>query len=288
MDTSANHQRIFVRPSRGNPFVHAMPTGCGVFRALRSRILLCSLLIGIGLLNGCSPSKTKQEVWTAKPQVIWADLCNTNVQWHHNSYTLLTNGPTKGLFPAEIAVTRVAREQDENNPAITRRRLLRDPQNEFLQWNKTLDDQMAISAVFPIAERDLGGAEPGPDHINAAMRALQADLGLIYAFNEISESKSEMFGALYDTSLGWPVAVIHASAETVNPPEGDDPENQEAHEELTAWETDSRALTRHKFDRLVYACVRELIMRDQPADVSAPEGWVPVGPIMPVQWPPAN
>ncbi len=287
MDAEVFDHRMFDGPSWASSILQALLSMLRRSGVVGSRSLMCFVLAGVGLVGGCSHNTEEVKTWTAKPQVIWADLCNQNVEWHHNTFTLLTNGPTKGLFPAELAVTRIAREQDEANAPHLRRRLLRDPRNEFLQWNRTLDDQMAVSAVFPIAERDLGGAEPDPDRINAAMRALQADLGLIYAINEVSETRSEMFGALYDTSLGWPVAVIHAAAESVRPPEEDD-DAEEAYEELTMWETDSRALARDKFERLVYACVRELIMRDRPADVSAPEGWVPVGPIMPVQWPPGN
>lgn len=286
MSTNVLHNRIFLGPGERPTILKAIPARLLDSGSAASGSLVCLVFASLGLLNGCSQNKEK--VWTAPPQVIWADLCNQNVQWFPNSYTLLTNGPTKGLFPAELAVTRVAREKDEKDPLQIRKRLLRDPRNEFLQWNKTLDDQMAVSAVFPIAERDLAGAEPDPDRINAAMRALQADLGLIYAFNEVSETESELFGALYDTALGWPVAVMHARAESVRRPDENDKEAMEAYEELTLWETDSRALARDKFDRLVYACVRELIMRDQPADVSAPKGWVPVGPIKPVQWPPRN
>lgn len=252
----------------------------------RIRNAMCMLLAGLAAVGGCAHRDA--ESWTRPPQVNWADLCNANVHWRRNHFTLLTKGPTKGMFPAEIAVTRISREEDETRQGIVRAKLVRDPRNEFLQWNRTFDDQMAISAVFPVAQRDLGGGDPTPERINAAMRALHAGIGLIYAFNQVSEHESEMFGTLYDASLGWPLATIHASAKSLTPPakQDDDDEAEDAYEDLTMWEKDSHALARQAFERLFYACIRELIMRDQPAEVTAPDGWVPVGPIMPVQWPP--
>jgi hypothetical protein len=204
----------------------------------------------------------------------------------NNEYRVLAPRPTHGLFPANLAVTRVSLETTEDDGESTQPQLFADPRNEFLQWNSALDDQMAVSEVFPIAQRDLGGGEAEPEQILAAFKALDARLALLYAVNELSESETEMFGALFDTTTAEPVAAIHAQAVSVTPPE-DDPE-REKDDVLDLWETDSRALVRARFEKLVHKCFRELIRGDEPAAVEAPTGWTPAGPTRPAEWPPRH
>jgi hypothetical protein len=157
--------------------------------------------------------------------------------------------------------------------------LVRDPRNEFLMWNSAFDDQMAVSEVFPVAPRDLGGAEVDPQQIVAATRALDAGIAMVYAVNELSETETEMFGTLYDTEAAEPIAAFHAQAESITPTEDSD-------NAPNLWLVDSKALVRAKFERFAHACVRELILHDQPAPLETPTGWTPAGPIMPVEWPP--
>ena len=138
---------------------------------------------------------------------------------------------------------------------------------------------MAISEVFPIDQRDLGGASAEPEQIVAAWRGLHARVGIVYAVNGLSETGTEMIGALYDVAAAKPIAAMHAQAFSIIPPKGDD-------EPADLWETDSRALVRAEFERHVYECLRELISRDVPALLESPDGWTPPGPIRPVEWPP--
>ena len=222
--------------------------------------------------------------WTAKPHVEWSDITPRPVAGLNNEYRILTTQPTMGLFPANMAVTRVSLEREEGHGTTPQPKLYADPRNEFLQWNTTFDDQMAVSEVFPIDQRDLGGGEADPIQILAAFRALHARIGMIYAVNELSETESEMFGALFDNASTEPVAVIHAQEVSVEPPK--DEANKE--EPKSLWETDSRALVRAKFAKLTHACVRELIRKDQPAVIEAPTGWTPAGPVRPVEWPPRH
>jgi hypothetical protein len=206
-----------------------------------------------------------------------------------NGFHILIPQPTTGLFPAAMAVTRVAFEVPTgdlygyNDPRVAEspRRLYADPQNEFLQWNRAFDSLMAVSEVFPIVERDLGGGHAEPAQILAAFRALHAKLGLIYAVNEITADEAEMFGVLYEVENGRTLAAIHARAESVIP----FAERVEG-SEFDLWETDARAIVRTRFEKLLFACIRELIIHDQPERTEVPEGWTPAGPIMPVEWPP--
>ena len=232
---------------------------------------------------GCHAPK-HEAPWTPKSRVEWSDITTRPVAGLNNEYRILTTQPTMGLFPANMAVTRVSLETEEERGTTPRPKLYADPRNEFLQWNTTFDDQMAVSEVFPIDQRDLGGGEADPIQILAAFRALHARIGMIYAVNELSETESEMFGALFDNASTEPIAVIHAEAVSVEPPKDD--ANKE--EPKSLWETDSRALVRAKFAKLTHACVRELIRKDQPAVIEAPTGWTPAGPVRPVEWPPRH
>ncbi len=239
---------------------------------------LTALAVG-ALTHGCAEKHV--DAWTPKPLVQWADISARGVAIPTNSYEITTPKPTHGLFPAAMSVSRIAiTDGDEENP-MPRPRLLRDPRNEVLQWNSAFDDQMAISEVFPIAQCDLGGSDAYPEQVLAAMHALNAQIGLVYGMNELSESETEMIGVLFETSSGKPVASFHAQAVSKHPSKEErdrDPED--------LWECDSKALVRERFERIVHTCVRKLIANDLPADVETPEGWIPAGPIRPVRWPP--
>ena len=229
------------------------------------------------LTVGCA-AKTV-EFWTPSPQVCWEDLSTRPVEPVHDGYRIIKAEPTRGLFPASIGVTRVALQTNGEKTAARPKHLLRDPRNEFLRWNSAFDDQMAVSEVFPIDQRDLGGAAAEPEQIVAAWRGLHARIGFVYAVNQLSETGAEMIGALYDVASAEPIATVHAQAFSIIRPEED-------HGPADLWETDSRALVRAEFARHVYECLRELISRDVPALVESPEGWTPPGPIRPVEWPP--
>jgi hypothetical protein len=234
----------------------------------------------IAFAAGCAEKRV--EMWTPKPTVQWENITTRQVEPPiGDEYRVLTGEPTHGLFPASISVTRVAIGTGDEATVPGVPYLLNDPRNEALQWNSAFDDQMAISEVFPIAKRDLGGADAEPEQILAAMHALGARIGLIYAVNEVSEMETQMIGALYETATARPLASFHAQAvSTVPLDEKREPDPDDL------WETDSKALVRDKFERIVHRCVRRLIADDQPAEIETPDGWTPAGPLRPTQWPP--
>jgi hypothetical protein len=243
----------------------------------RRLVALGCLAVLSGGLAACSTtSKTPPAHWSARPAVVWNQVCENPVAPPQNGYRVVLAEPTTGLFPANMAVTRVAIAEEGTRAG--KPMLFADPRNEFLQWNRAFDDQMAVSEVFPIDQRDLGGGPAEPVQILAACRALHARLGLIYAVNETSPFESEMIGALYDTRQGRLLAVIHAEAHSVTPTNPDLP--------LGPWETDSRALVRKNFEEYTYSAVYELIQQDRAVRSDPPEGWIPAGPIKPVEWPP--
>ena len=258
--------------------------------ARRVAALNCGVLVVVAALTltGCAEKKA-QVCWSPAPRVAWSDVTETPAETPRDAYRILTDAPTQGLFPAAVGVTRIAVNVDGAPTAMadtiaidsdSRLLLHRDPRNEFLRWNSSFDNQMAVSEVFPIAQRDLGGDQVAPRRINDAFHALDARVGLVYGVNELSACETEMFGAIYETATARPLALVHAQAASVPPlndADADDP-----------WKHDSRALVRARFERLVHGCMRELIRNDEPAPVAPVEGWVPVGPIMPVEWPPKH
>lgn len=240
------------------------------------------------MLAGCAP-RERVHSWHPQPPVPWEYVSAQSLEPVRNGFRILIPQPTTALFPASIGVTRVAIEPPTgdlfgfNDPLIARsvRRLYADPRNEFLQWNRAFDELMAISEVFPIKERDLGGGPAEPGQILAAFNALHAKLGLIYAVNEKTADQAEMFGVLYEAESGRQLAVIHAEAESLVPFD-----ERVEDSELNLWETDARAIVRQRFERLLFACLRTLIRHDQPELIEAPEGWKPAEPSRPVEWPP--
>lgn len=248
------------------------------------------LLVVLAVMGGCAAQK-KVAPWTPKPLVQWEDISTHAFPPVRNGYYIFIQQPTTGLFPTAMGVTRMVIDPPLGDPfgyndprlAPSARCLLTDPRNEFLQWNRAFDNLMAVSEVFPIRERDMGGAEAEPRQILAAFQALDAHLGLIYALNELTPTKLEMFGVLYDSRAGRPIAALHAEAVSTTAPE-----EQPQKEPIDLWETDARARVRERFERLVHACLSELIRFDQPDQPKSIRAWTASGSARPVEWPPRH
>ncbi len=241
-----------------------------------TRFLLAIAAPAVLLAAGCA-SRSRDTAWTPSPRVGWSDLTSAPVTPVHDGYALVAKTGSVGRFPASIGVTRLAIEERDSRRTPV---LPGKPKNEFLTWNRAFDELMAVSSVFPVAQRDLGGAEAEPQHIVAAFRALHAELGLIYAMNSLSEHETEMIGVLYDSDTMTPLALIAAHAVSTLP---ESPDERDA---ADPWKHDSRALVREKFVEQCFRCVRELVLADKPERIDVPAGWIPSGPSRPVQWPP--
>ncbi len=226
---------------------------------------------------------------TCMRAVTWSAVGTVPTPPPCNRYYILGDGPTRALFPASVGVTRVAARDsaghaDTDRDVIVASDLLTlspDPRNEFLQWNTAFDHLKGVSEVFPVGQRDLGGAAVETVNVLAAMRTLRARVGLIYAVNELSGSRSEMFGVLYDTHTYQPLSVIHAAADSAVPA---DRRSRRA----DPWQSDSRVRVRTRFAELVTEVMRELILRDQPAGVEPTTGWTPAPLFAPPDAPASN
>jgi hypothetical protein len=262
-------------------------------------------------LTGCASSRKQVEVWEPKPIVAWYDIAPVEVQALVDHYRIVVTRPTKGLFPANIGVTRVGLLPLDSELRQVVPVIRKDPRNEFLRWNASFDDQMAISEVFPIDQFDLGGGIAEPEQIVAAFNALDARLGLVYAVNELNADETEIIGVIYDVPAFRPIAYLHTSAKSIVPvdpkskggakvvtptipvdqTEADEHAQVKVRESASKeppnlWETDSKALARRKFEQMLYACMFELIQFDEPEVVDVPDGWKPVAPARPAAWPP--
>lgn len=256
-------------------------------RDCRARTGWLSVTMGVAMAAGCATKKQKPEdVWIAPPYVGWADVSSQPVPEVTDEYRLLQTEPSKGLFPAAIAVTRVSRERaDEDRPeAPPRPRIALHPKNETLRFNAAFDDLVAVSEVFPIAQRTLGGGEAVPSQILAAYRALDARIGLIYAVNELARDRTEIIAVLYEVRTGKPLACYHCAETSKLPPEDAEKNSRK----IDYWKTDSRALARRSFEKLVHASLRELILRDEPAPLEDKSGWTPIVPPLRPEWPPTR
>lgn len=245
----------------------------------------------LAIAGSCCRTEKPVEEWTMKPVALWSAVSTPPIQPVRNGYRILVPQPTEGIFPATLAITHVAiedpdlEEHDDGDAGAGDITIAGEPylpphpKNEFLGWNSSLDNLMAISEVFPIVSRDLGGGTAEPEQILAAFRALHGKLGVIYAANELSRTKTEMFGVLYEVETGDRIASLHVEA-TSEEPDPDIPGD--------LWENDSRAKARARFAEVLHACIRDLILNDKPAAVETPTGWTPTGPVRPVEWPPRN
>ena len=83
---------------------------------------------------------------------------------------------------------------------------------------------------------------------------------------------------MFDTAIAEPIATFHVFAESPLMGEEDDGAD--------LLDTHATALARSNFERVVRACVHELIRRDLPVDVEPPRGWTPAGSMAPAVWPP--
>lgn len=230
--------------------------------------------------TGCSQKSIQP--WSPKPLVLWEDICTRPIPQTINTFRIIKTEQTRGLFPASMAVTRIGIDAEQMSDPGVRVRLVTNPRNEFLQWNTALDDQMAISEVFPIRDEDLGGRRITMDLLFDAAVALDAQLGLVYAVNELRQDRTEILGVIYDLESTQALAVIHSQATSL------DTDGTKGKDAPSLWKTDSSALARAQFDRLLHACIRELIIQDQPPPVVVPAGWPSSFRPQPAVWPPVR
>ena len=237
------------------------------------------LAVFLSAATGCATPK-RAEVWTPAPRVLWGDIATEPVPTPIEGFVVSDKHPTSGLFPASLAVTRVAVAEDETRVLGVRPILFADPRNEFLQWNLAVNDQMAVSEIFPIGPSSVGGGPVDPEQVLATFRALGARLGLVYAVNELSENETEILGILYDVEAVQPLATMHSRATSTAPAK------ELEKQDLDRWENDSKALARRDFEKSIRTCIHQLIVHDEPPTTARKAGWDSMNGRRTVEWPP--
>lgn len=245
---------------------------------VKSGAIIKGSIVSVLLLTGCAAKKSPP--WIPPPRVHWQHLSTTPLTTVYDGYVILEERPSTGRFPAALAVTKINVTRDYNDDGSELAFIAPKPKNEFLMWNSVFEKHMAVSEVFPIAHRNLGGGPANSDRITDAFRALDARIGLIYGTNRLDKDHTEMIGVLYDIPSAKPIASIHAQARSSYPSASDKGTN------VDLWATDSRARARERFQTNVCACMRELIARDTPHSMDVPSGGIPAGPVRTVSWPP--
>jgi len=244
--------------------------------------LLQAVALGFCLLGCASPKMEK--VWIPPSRVNWLDIGTKTIEPPHNNFVIFDDQQSEGRFPCSLAVSRMkALDTGDGQPERTLS-IPATPRHDFLVWNSTFDDLLALSETFPVVNEDLGGYQASPPLVLSAARALGAGLCMIYAVNQSSPSNYEMMGVIYETATSKPIAAIHSKAQSIPPFEG---EKRDSYN-VDAWEFEARALALARFNALTRRCMRELIARDIAKKVDVPTGWKRKQPLHPTQWPPRD
>ena len=250
----------------------------------------CAALACIG--TGCE-KRAEVEFSATDPVLDWPNLDLPDTLDLEDDYTLLVTEPTTGLFPAAVAVARVRADYLGDDPEATRLKMNTEPEAELLPWNSLLDDQRAVSSVFPVKPIALQGEDVTVKHLLRTASAMRASLCLVYATADLSENESEVRGALFDTEDLRPLAVLHARAriDDLDTALAELPEPAPWNPEYFHAAKDPRyhdppGMAIYKFESMVRKCVVTLREGDTPFENLPTDGWVPERPPDALLWPP--
>ncbi|MBN1514903.1 MAG: hypothetical protein JXB13_23025 [Phycisphaerae bacterium] len=248
------------------------------------------ILAGLSLaLLGCEKRKELPFMPTA-PVVLWRDLSGRQANLPQDTFTLLVDEPTEGLFPASLAVARLAGVQ----PAGAGPRFAADhglvlstaPAHELLRWNAAFDDVRLVSEVFPLSQMSLNGRSACVSTLMESAAAMTGRICLVYSITDLTPSESEIKGVLYRVSTQQPVAAVHARGAYYPPPDDEDDEDTRDNFQKLLEPRSARLVAEARFLSLTRACLLALRDNDRPAKPEIEEGWVPQGPLAPPIWPP--
>ncbi len=239
---------------------------------------------------GCVKKAEIQFVAT-DPVLQWQDLQLPDDVEVHDGYTLLEEQQTTGLFPTAVAVVRIRADYTDAGPPATMLELNTEPETELLPWNSLLDDQRAISGVFPIKPIALQGEDVTVEHLLKTAEVMKASVCLIYATADLSQTESEVRGAIYDARRLKPLAVLcaHARIENLDEALADLPKPAPMEPRYFDAAKDPRyhdapGMAIYKFEALVRECVIALRKNDTPLENQPTEGWMPQPPPDGVFW----
>ena len=254
---------------------------------MRNRIsLLSGALLALIPLCGC---ETREGIVFTPTyiDVTWQQLWADAPALGTNGFQLAVQSPTRGLFPASIAVARLAVQTDGLGE---RSELVLDmtPEVDFLSWNSVFDELRSISEVFPLNQIAMNGSEINSANVIDAAAALEAKLCLIYTEIQPNLHEAEMRGVLVDVPERRLVAALRWRSFVVEPIPWDEryPTSVSGEEIEEQEKQDPQLQSVHRFQSSMEDCLLALMANDLPSDRIQPEGWVPSRPLGPAIWPP--
>ncbi len=236
-------------------------------------------LISMGVV-GCSQRNNDAYAPPAEPAG-WSDLSPGATVTSDEGYRMLVPQATEGLFPASLAVARMAQSPYNNDQLV----LAMKPEVDFLAWNSVFDDFRSVSEVFPLNDKDLDGGAVSAENLLTASEALEAGLLLLYTESQTQVDRYSLSGVLYDVRSRKALAAIHANSLISDPVMPDDRVARTA--SATHQDRDPRLAAVGAFESHVRDCLRRLMTKDKSKNVGPVEGWIPSYPVEPLIWPPS-
>lgn len=244
-----------------------------------NRLFQLTLGLIAGALVGCS--NHDGDAYAPPSEAAgWSDLSPGTSVTSDEGYRLLVPQATEGLFPASIAVARVAQAPYNGGQLV----MTMKPEVDFLAWNSVFDDFRGVSEVFPLNEKDLDGGDVSADNLLAASEALKAGLLLLYTESQVRLDRCSLSGVLYDVRSRQALAAIHANSLVTDPIAPDERVARTASANSRE-ERDPRLVAIDAFESHVRDCLRRLMTKDKSKNVGPVEGWIPTYTVEPLIWP---
>jgi hypothetical protein len=242
---------------------------------------LFELAVGLIAVSvaGCAQNRRDAYAQPTEPAG-WSDLSPSASVTSDEGYRLLVPQDTEGVFPASIAIARIAQDPYNGGQLV----MAMKPEVDFLAWNSVFDDYRGVSEVFPLNDKDLDGGEVSAENLMTASKALEAGLLLLYTESQTQFDRCSLSGVLYDVRSRQALAAIHANSLISDPVS---PNDRVARTASTGncEERDPRLVAVGAFESHVRDCLRRLMTKDKSKNVGPIEGWIPTYTVEPLIWP---
>jgi hypothetical protein len=220
------------------------------------------------LYAGCAEKDVEPIV--LEPETKLSDIAGGTLTTKKNQYHLVNRNRSEGRFPGAVAVARLklADGAPIEAPRPVELKPLKD--EEAAYWNHLFDNLRWVRQYFELSPMSVQTPVVSAKALLGAAKRLDASLCLLYGQSDFEDLRSHVVGVLYETGTGQLLATIQAESVGAEdwleerPP--DRPEMDNRHQ-------DNHYLAARKFQRLVHACVRELVSLDKPTREEKPSGW---------------
>jgi hypothetical protein len=191
-----------------------------------------------------------------------------------NGFAILESSPSKGRFPAGLAVVRL----DQPNPLfvpddhlfVAERgwEIATLREEEAAYWNNLLNTVPQSRAVFVMDRLSTTSPDCDLDQVIRSVRRLDIPLCLIYGPRMVLDDCGGFAGVIVDSNTGEHLAYIQSQASILDfePPRSDRSKYDRSHQDVNY-------LAARRFEREVRNCFLELVARDQPAAATQPSPW---------------